>query len=340
MKQSFKIGELEVSPPVLSAPMAGYTNYAYRELLRRLGGVGLIATEMVSARAFVYMGERGEEEPSRLWGVSEEPRPLSVQIWDNCPETLEELAGRLAHERHVSVVDLNFGCPAPAIAKRSASGSYLLREPERVGALVERVAKVCAPVPATAKIRLGLTQDTINACDVAQAVEEAGGAALTIHGRTASQMYSGSADWDAIAKVKGVLKRIPLIGNGDIKTWQDAVSRFERYPVDGVMIGRAGLERPWLFRQIRDALSGKIPEPEPPLDYQRELLLMHFRLVSERFGVDRGVILMRKFACNYSKGRPNGRAFRDKIARVSSESEFLSVVEKEFGVDCTSSRGE
>ncbi len=313
--------------------MAGYTNYAYRELLRRLGGVGLIATEMVSARAFVSMEARGDEQPARLWGVQNEPRPLAVQIWDNCPETLEELAGRLAHTFKASVVDLNFGCPAPAIAKKSASGSYLLRDPNKVGELVERVAKACAPTPATAKIRIGLTSDSINAIDVAQAVEGAGGAALTIHGRTARQMYSGVADWDEIAKVKSALKSIPLIGNGDIKTAREALDRLERYPVDGIMVGRAGLDRPWIFREIAQLARGETPDPEPTLREQRDLLLAHYGLVVERFGTERGVVLMRKFACHYSKGRPGGRNFRDKIGRVSSEKEFFDVVQNEFVVD-------
>ncbi len=313
--------------------MAGYTNFAHRELLRFLGGVGLITTEMVSARAFVSMEARGDDEPARLWGVRDEPRPLSVQIWDNCPETLEELAGRLATEFAVSVVDLNFGCPAPAIAKRSASGSYLLRDPEKVGALVERVAKACAPVPATAKIRLGLTADTINAVDVAQAVENAGGAALTVHGRTARQMYSGSANWDEIAKIKSVLKKIPLIGNGDLKTPQEAVERLENYPVDGIMIGRAGLDKPWIFRQVAQILRGETPDPDPTLREQRDLLLKHYSLVVERFGKERAVVLMRKYACHYSKGRPGGRNFRDKIGRVSTEEEFLATVRDEFVVD-------
>ena len=330
MNICLKIGNVVVDPPVLSAPMAGYTNYAHRELLRRLGGVGLIATEMVSARAFVCMGERGEGEPERLWGVMDEPRPLAVQIWDNCPETLEKLAARLAKELKVSVVDLNFGCPAPAIAKRSASGSFLLKDPQKVGDLVARVARACDPTPTTAKIRLGLTEDSINAVDVAQAVEDAGAAAITVHGRTAAQMYRGLADWDEIANVKTNLRKIPLIGNGDIKSAKEAVERLENYPVDGVMIGRAGLDKPWIFRDIARLLRGWEPEPEPTLLEQRELLLTHFRLVVERFGLEKGVIMMRKFAVHYSKGRPGGRNFRDKICRVSSEQDFLNVVEKDF----------
>lgn len=333
MKTSLTIGKLVVSPPVLSAPMAGYTNYAHRALLRRLGGVGLIATEMVSARAFVCMGARDDGEPARLYGVRDEARPLAVQIWDNCPETLEELAGKLAHDFRVSVVDLNFGCPAPAIAKRSASGSYLLRDPDKVGELVERVVRACAPTPATAKIRLGLTRDTINARDVAQAVEGAGGAALTVHGRTAKQMYSGFADWDEIAKIRDVLKSIPLIGNGDIRTAEEAVSRLENYPVDGIMIGRGGIDRPWIFREIAALLKGETP-PEAPTPVEiRDLLLEHYSLAVETFGPDLGVKIMRRVACHYSKGRPGGRTFRDHIGRAKTDEEFRQVVANEYIVE-------
>ncbi|MDR2705937.1 MAG: tRNA-dihydrouridine synthase family protein, partial [Planctomycetaceae bacterium] len=176
---------------VYSAPMAGYTNYAHRELLRMFGGVDLIATEMVSARSFVELEMRGSELPSRLWGVRDEPRPLSVQIWDNNPDTLSQLAQRLALEFKVSVIDLNFGCPAKQIAGRSGSGSFLLQFPDRIGNIVRKVVEAARPVPVTAKIRLGRTRDTINAIDVAQSIEDAGAAGLTVHGRTASEMYHG-----------------------------------------------------------------------------------------------------------------------------------------------------
>ena len=153
------------------------------------------ATEMVGARSFIHIDAR-DDLPDRLWGVADEPRPLAVQIWDNDPATLAEVGRRLAHEFKVSVVDINFGCPTRDVAEKAQSGSYLLQNPERIGELVARVAKACNPVPVTAKIRLGCTRDTINAIDVAQAVEAAGGAAVTVHGRTAADMFRGQADWE------------------------------------------------------------------------------------------------------------------------------------------------
>ena len=325
-----KIGNLTVCPPVLSAPMAGFTNYAYREVLRLLGGVGLITTEMVSARSFVYMDAEGSEHPDRLWGVRTEPRPLAVQIWDNDPETLAETAKKLVQDYQVSVIDMNFGCPAARIAGKSLSGSYLLRDPQKVGDLVTQTVRVCFPTPVTAKIRLGLTADSINAIDVAQAVEAAGASALTIHGRTAKQMYTGKADWLEIARIKPFLKRIPLIGNGDIRSWQEAVDRFRNFPVDGIMIGRGGLDRPWIFRQIAEALENRPVEPDLTIPEQKKLLIYHFNLVIQRFGESRAVVLMRRYACNYSKGKPGGRVFRDKISRVATSQEFMKMIDEYF----------
>lgn len=315
--------------------MAGYTNYAYREILRRFGGVGLIATEMVSARSFAYMDDQGDDHPQRLQGVRDEPRPISVQIWDNDPDTLARLAGVLAHEYRVDVIDLNFGCPAKQIAGRSASGSALLRDPARVGKIVAEVVRAADPVPVSAKIRLGVARDRINACEVARAVEEAGAAALTVHGRTASDMYRGNADWDEIAKIKPHLRRIPLIGNGDIRSVDEALARLRDTPVDGIMIGRAGLGRPWIFRQIAQALRGEPVDPEPTLREQRELLLEHYVLVRERFGPELAVVLMRKYACDYSTGKPGARLFRSKISRAGSEEEFRATVDAFFPTEET-----
>ncbi len=325
-----RIGPLAIDPPLLQAPMAGFTNYAYRQILRSFGGVGLYATEMLSARSFLEIDARRRKMPERLWGVREEPRPLAVQIWDPDPGVLAAAGARLANEFHASVVDVNFGCPVRQVAAKAKSGSYLLKHPDRVGAMVGRVVEACEPTPVTAKIRLGWTQDTINAIDVAQAIEGAGGAAVTVHGRTAQQMFRGAADWDRIAEIKPHLRRIPLIGNGDLKTPESVVEAFRRYEVDGVMIGRAGLSRPWLFRQAEAALAGRPVPPEPTLAEQRRLLLDHHRLITESFGRRKGTILMRKYACLYAQARPGARAFRQIVTQVSTPQEFTAVVDEHF----------
>jgi len=325
-----KIGPLVIDPPVLQAPMAGFTNYAFRQIVREFGGAGLQATEMVNAKGFLYLDEQQDEFPDRLWGVKEEPRPLAVQIWDNDPETLARVGARLAHEFRVSVVDINFGCPVKQVTVHAHSGSYLLRYPDRVGAIVERVVQACAPTPVTAKIRLGCTRDCMNAVDIAQVVEAAGAAALTVHGRTAADFFSGSADWDQIARIKEHLRRMPLIGNGDLDSAEKVVAAFRRYPVDGVMIARAALSKPWLFRQAQAALRGEPIPPDPTLAEERALLLHHYGLVVERFGEAKGTTLMRKYACCYAQGRPGAREFRTRASRVSSPAEFHAVVETYF----------
>jgi tRNA-dihydrouridine synthase B len=322
-----------VDPPVLQAPMAGFTNFAFRQIVREFGGAGLLATEMVSARGFAWLDAHQAEHPDRLWGVADEPRPLAVQIWDNDPQILARVGARLAHEYRVSVVDINFGCPVKQVTEKALSGSYLLRDPDRVGAIVARVVAACAPTPVTAKIRLGCTRQTVNAIEVARAVEAAGAAALTVHGRTAQDFFRGRADWDRIAEIKPHLRGMPLIGNGDLESPEQVVAAFRRYAVDGVMIARAALGRPWLFRQIRAALRGEPCPPDPTLDEQRALLVRHFRLVTERFGVDRGLVLMRKYACCYAQGRRGARQFRAHAAQAATAEAFLEIVERYFPRD-------
>ena len=325
-----KIGSLVVDPPVLQAPMAGYTNYAFRQIVREFGGAGLQATEMVNAKGFLWLETHEQELPDRLWGVKYEARPLAVQIWDNDPATLAAVGARLAHEFRVSVVDINFGCPVKQVTERAHSGSYLLRHPERMLAIISQVVAACAPTPVTAKIRLGCTRDCINAIEVAQVVEAAGAAALTVHGRVAEDYFSGSADWDRISAIKPHLKRIPLIGNGDLASPEAVVEAFRRYDVDGVMIARAALNRPWLFRQAQAALRGEPIPPDPTPAEERQLLLHHFELVCRRFGEAKGTTLMRKFATCYAQGRPGASNFRGQVSKVATPAQFRECVDSHF----------
>jgi len=328
-----RIGSLEIDPPILQAPMAGFTNYAYRQMIRHLGGAGLLATEMVNARGIVELDNRERKTPDRLWGIKDEPRPLAVQIWENDPAMLAEVGARLVSKYDVSVVDINFGCPVKRVTEKSKSGSYLLQFPDQIGKIVAQVTAACYPTPVTAKIRLGATDDTANAADVAQAVEASGAAALTVHGRTGQQMFCGSASWDEIAKIKPHLKRIPLIGNGDLKTPMDVVKAFKLYPIDGVMIGRATLSKPWLFKQSAAALCNKPIPPDPTCLEQRDLLLEHYRLVCQRFGNRKGTVLMRRYACSYAQGQRGARQFRAEVSRVTIPKEFLAAVSTYFPTD-------
>ena len=327
------IGNLRIDPPIFQAPMAGYTNFAFRQIVREYGGAGLQATEMVNARGFVWLDEHDCEHPDRLWGVKEEARPLAVQIWDNDPEIMAKVGIRLAQEYGVSVVDINFGCPVKQVTEKAHSGSYLLRDPERMYAIISRLVEVCYPTPVTAKIRLGCTRKTMNHIQIAQMVERAGASALTVHGRTAEDFFKGSADWNRISEIKVHLEKMPLIGNGDLQTPEQVVYAFKHYHVDGVMIARAALGRPWLFAQAAAALAGKPIPPDPTLDEQRACMLRHYDLVVDRFGPQKGTMLMRKFACCYAQSKHGARHFRTNVVRVETQSQFHEVVEKYFPRD-------
>jgi tRNA-dihydrouridine synthase B len=324
------IGPVRIDPPILQAPMAGFTNYAFRQMVREYGGTGLQATEMVNARGFVWMDEHESEHPDRLWGVENEPGPLAVQIWDNEPDTLATVGRRLVEQYQVSVVDINFGCPVRQVTERNKSGSYLLGQPDQMGKIIEQVVQACHPTPVTAKIRLGCTRDQVNAIEIAKVVEAAGAAALTVHGRTAQDMFRGNADWDCISSIKPHLKKIPLIGNGDLDSAEKVVEVFRRYDVDGVMIARACLGRPWLFSQAAAALRGEPVPPDPTLFEQRACMVRHYEKVCARFGEQKGTLLMRKYACCYAQGKHGARHFRTHVARVSTRDEFLAVVAEHF----------
>jgi len=321
-----RLGALVVDPPVLQAPMAGYTNFAFRQVVRSFGGAGLLATEMIAARSAAWLETHRGEHPDRLWGVRDEPRPLAVQMWDNDPDNLAAVGRRLARDFAVSVVDLNFGCPVRQVTEKAHSGSWLLRDPERVGTIVRRVVEACDGVPVTAKIRLGCSDSCRTAVEVAQRVEEAGAAGLTVHGRVAAQFFTGRADWDAILAVKRAVGRMPVIGNGDVTGAAVAVERL-RSGVDGVMIAREALARPWIFAQVAALLAGREPPPDPSLAEQREIVLFHYDLVCRRFGVERGTLLMRKFACSYAQGLPGAREFRGRVSRVTTAAEFFEAMD-------------
>jgi tRNA-dihydrouridine synthase B len=324
------IGDLCIDPPILQAPMAGYTNFAFRQIVREYGGSGLQATEMVNARGFVWLDEHDCEHPDRLWGVKDEARPLAVQIWDNDPDTMAKVGKRLAGEYGVSVVDINFGCPVKQVTEKAHSGSYLLRDPDRMYAIISRLVEACYPTPVTAKIRLGCTRKSMNHIQVAQTVERAGASALTVHGRTAEDFFSGSADWNRISEIKEHLDRMPVIGNGDLQTPEQVLVAFQNYKVDGVMIARAALGRPWLFAQSAAALQGKPIPPDPSLEEQRDCMLRHYDLVVKRFGENKGTLLMRKFACCYAQSKHGARHFRTHVAHVETPAQFYEVVAKYF----------
>jgi tRNA-dihydrouridine synthase B len=317
-----KIGPFVLGSPVLSAPIAGFTDLVFRGILRDLGGCGLIYTEMVNAGGWVD----GSMPPGRLRGVDSEPRPLGVQLWDRDPAMIEEAARRLA-DLDLSVIDLNFGCPKKRIMGKHAAGATLLRDPATVGRLVAAAVRGAGRIPVTAKIRLGASLDAPTAPEVARSAEANGAAAVTVHGRTADQHYGVPSHRGRIREVVRAVS-IPVIANGDIHDAASAVRTLEETGAAGVMVAREALTRPWVFREIAAALRGEEPPAPPSLAEQRTLLLRHHAAMVAMDGDPLGTILMRKFAVRYLAGVPGARPFRERIARAANAEEFRAEVER------------
>lgn len=325
-----RLRDLVIDPPLFQAPLLDYTNHFFRLLLRHFGGVGLTCTELVHARGLVEMYERHNQWPEQLWGVREEPRPVAVQLWDNDPQWLGRAVSLVVAELSPSAIDLNFGCPSYRVSQQSAGGAALLREPERIGVLVEAAVAAAGGTPVTVKTRLGWDPSHPLAERVAEIVEEAGAAGIAIHGRFASQRMGGRADWEAISRVKNHLKRIPLIGNGDITGAEQAVAAFERWGVDGVMIGRAAVARPWIFRDIQALLRGEAVLPPPSPKKQLEIVLAHVDRLAEVLAPHRALVLAQKFCCKFVQGRPGARYLRLAISQARSLGELRKLLESAF----------
>jgi len=319
-----RIGRFRPATPVFAAPIAGFTDVIFRGLVRDFGGCGLLFTEMVSAGGWID----GRMPPQRLRGVEAEARPLGVQLWDREERMIEEAARRLA-DLDISVIDLNFGCPKKRIMGKHAAGAELLRDPATVGRLVAAAVRGAGATPVTAKIRLGPCLELRTATAVARSIADNGAGAVTVHGRTADQGYGVPCHREMIAEVVASVD-IPVIANGDVSDAAAAVATVRETGAAGVMVARAALNRPWVFREIAAALRGEaIPAP-PTLAEQRRLLLAHHAAMVERDGDPHGTILMRKFAGRYLAGVTGGRTFRDKITRAENSADFRTIVECYF----------
>jgi tRNA-dihydrouridine synthase B len=329
-----KIGNVRLENPVLAAPIAGFTDLVFRALVRELGGCGLIYTEMVSAGGWID----GRIEPRRLVGVTEEPKPLGVQLWDREEAPIEEAARRLV-DMDVTVIDLNFGCPKRRIMGKHAAGAQLLRDPATVGRLVAAAVRGAGETPVTAKIRIGPTVARRTAVEVARAAEDNGAEAVTVHGRTADESYGIPCRREQIAEVVDAVT-VPVIANGDITGPESALEILRETGAAGVMVARAALQKPWVFSQIAAALRGEAIPATPTLDEQRRLLLSHHARVVDRYGDPHGTVLMRKFACRYLGGTPGARVFREHICKAEDSADFRKIVAERFPSDSESCEAE
>lgn len=318
-----KIGNIQFGDrPLLLAPMEDVTDIGFRRLCKRYGAA-MVYTEFVSAEALV----RSVKSTMNKLTISDDERPVGIQIYGrDVPQMVE--AAKIVEEAGPDLIDINFGCPVKKVAGKGAGAGMLQNIPLLLDITREVVKAV--KVPVTVKTRLGWNCDNLIITELAEQLQDCGIQALTIHGRTRAQMYTGQADWTLIGEVKRNPRiHIPIIGNGDITTPEEAKQAFERYGVDAVMIGRATFGHPWIFKEIRDYLNGK--EPDPELDFNRKLDILEeqLRINVERIDEYRGILHTRRHlaATPIFKGIPDFRQTRIAMLRASTVDELMAILE-------------
>lgn len=319
-----KIGNIQFGDrPLFLAPMEDVTDIGFRMLCKRYGA-SMVYTEFVSAEALV----RSVKSTVSKLTISNEERPVGIQIYGRDVESMVEAAKIVEEQAHPDVIDINFGCPVKKVAGKGAGAGMLQNVPLLLDITRNVVKAVNTPV--TVKTRLGWNSENLIICDLAEQLQDCGIQALTIHGRTRAQMYTGNADWTLIGEVKRNPRiKIPIIGNGDITSPEETKRAFEDYGVDAVMIGRATFGRPWIFKEIRDFLDGKEPDPAMDFNWMLDVLEEQLRINVERIDEYRGILHTRRHlaASPIFKGIPNFRQTRIAMLRATTMDELMSILE-------------
>ena len=319
--RKLKIGNVELDNPYILAPMAGVTDLPFR-LLCREQGAGLLCMEMVSAKAIQY----NNKNTKALLEIHPEERPVSLQLFGSEPDVISEIAKQI-EELPFAILDINMGCPVPKIV-RNGEGSALMKNPKLVHEIVNKTVKAIQK-PVTVKIRKGFDDTCINAVEIAKIIEDAGAAAVAVHGRTREQYYSGKADWDIIRQVKEAVS-IPVIGNGDVVSGESALAMMEQTGCDGVMIGRGSQGNPWIFSELLAyEKTGVMPE-RPDREEIKNMILRHARLQLEYKGEYLGIREMRKHVAWYTTGMPNSAKLRNEINAVESYEQLEKLLAERF----------
>jgi nifR3 family TIM-barrel protein len=319
-----RIGPLSVWPPVVLAPMAGVTNPPFRTLCRRYGA-GLYVSEMITARALV----EGNRKTLLLASFGKEETIRSLQLYGVDPWHLGEAVRLLVGEDRVDHVDLNFGCPVRKVTSKGGGAAIPLK-PRLLQGIVRAAVGAAGRVPVTIKFRTGIDDRYHTYLEAGRIAQEEGCAGVGLHARTAAQLYDGEADWEAIARLKQAVPRIPVLGNGDVWEAEDALRMMRSTGCDGVIVGRGCLGRPWLFRDLADVFEGRSPQNPPPLGGVVEVMLEHARLLVAWLGETGAMRSFRKHSSWYTKGFRGGAPLREQLMRVSALAELAAIL---AGVD-------
>ncbi|MFZ4690180.1 MAG: tRNA dihydrouridine synthase DusB [Polymorphobacter sp.] len=319
--QPISIGPVRLDMPVILAPMTGVTDRPFRTLVKRYGA-GLTVTEMIASEAMIR--ETRQSLQKAAWDPSEEP--VSMQLAGCDPQRMAE-AAKLNEGMGAAIIDINMGCPVKKVVNGHA-GSALMREPELAARLIEATVKA-VKVPVTLKMRMGWDHASLNAPELARVAEDLGVQLITVHGRTRCQLYSGTADWNFIAKVKNAVK-VPVIANGDICSIDDAKTALAQSGADGVMIGRGAYGKPWLIAQVMAALTGRPVPADPTLAEQHALVTEHYHMMLDLYGGHIAVNLARKHLGWYTKGLHDSGSFRNAVNQLLDPVDVLSMVDRFF----------